>query len=103
MERTALGVEAEMKSAVAEGDYARAGEIGSAAGLSPDLIPVVIGNLLIELRQQEKALSFLSGSQLMREAEAEIQAEGEPASSPLEEPSLEEPSNVDDPWRLEQQ
>jgi hypothetical protein len=68
-----------------QGDYARAGRLGVAAGLSPDLISVVIGNLLIEIGQREKALSFLSGSQLIREAEAELKAEREPSASFAEE------------------
>jgi hypothetical protein len=55
MTETARNVEAEMKAAVAEGDYQKAGRIGVAAGFSPEFIPVVIANIEIELGRPERA------------------------------------------------
>ena len=56
MTTTAKDIETEMKAAVAEGDYQKAGEIGKAAGFSLDFIPVVIANLEIELGRVPKKI-----------------------------------------------
>jgi hypothetical protein len=64
MTETARNVEAEMKAAVAEGDYRKAGEIGTAAGFSLEFIDVVIANIEIELGRPERAKKFLERIQL---------------------------------------
>jgi hypothetical protein len=53
MIKSAQDIESAMRSAVAEGNYQKAGEIGIAAGFSLDFIPGVIEQLQIEIREKK--------------------------------------------------
>jgi hypothetical protein len=75
MTEAARDLETEMRSAVAAGDYAKAGEIGKAAGFSADLIPVVIVNIEIELGRAENAKKIWPGLQPAAEEKVDVKPE----------------------------
>jgi flagellar biosynthesis GTPase FlhF len=68
MSEAVRDIEAEMKSAVADGDYEKAGRIGIAAGFSLEFIPTIIANILIELGRPEQAKKFLPAIEASAEA-----------------------------------
>jgi len=81
MTEPARDIEAQMKAAVAEGNYARAGEIGTAAGFSLEFIDVVIANIEIELGRSENAKKIWPGLQLTAEPKVDVKPEAAPSES----------------------
>jgi hypothetical protein len=75
--KTARDIEVEMRAAVAEDDYNKAGEIGLAAGFSLDLIKATIATIEAELGRVENAKKIYSEIQPAAEAEpkAELKVE----------------------------
>jgi hypothetical protein len=51
--KTAQDIESDMRAAVADGDYRKAGEIGTAAGFSLEFVQVVIAKIEIELGRKK--------------------------------------------------
>src|SRR6516165_5264901 len=73
--KTARDIEVEMRAAVADGDYNKAGEIGLSAGFSLDFIQVAIAQIEIELGRPKKILSAIQSAEESKVADKPAVAE----------------------------